>query len=184
MTDLLFREATDFLRGLGTDDIGHTGSKGFLAHLVSVYRDLQRWGCDEDLCLAGMFHSIYGTEKFRRFCLPTDRRDEVAALIGQRAEWLSFLNCFMDRPRWDAIFIEGGDERELHNRETGECYPLSEQDFEAMATLQVCDWLEQVPRSSEWDYRRDGYRAMAVHLGGIALEEYDRVFSAELEVEG
>ena len=34
--------------------------------------------------------------------------------------------------------------------------------------------------SVEWDYRRAGYRAMAVHLRGtIALEEYDRVFSLE-----
>jgi hypothetical protein len=179
MTDSRFREMTDFLQGLGTDDIGHTGSKGFLAHLVSVFRDLERWGGDQDLCRAGMFHSIYGTEKFRRFCLPLDRRDDVRDLIGERAEWLSFLNCFMERTSWDAIFIEGSEARDVRNRETDECYRLSEQDFEALATLQVCDWLEQVPRSAEWDYRRDGYRAMAIHLGGIALEEYDRVFALE-----
>ena len=85
----------------------------------------------------------------------------------------------MERTSWDSIFIDGGAEREVRNRETGECYPLDEQDFSALATLQVCDWLEQVPRSVEWDYRRDAYRAMAVHLGGIALEEYDRVFALE-----
>ena len=82
MTDARFREMTDFLRGLGTDDIGHTGSKGFLAHLVSVFHDLDRWGGDQDLCRAGMFHSIYGTEKFRHFCLPIDRRDlERSAVV-------------------------------------------------------------------------------------------------------
>lgn len=179
MTDSCFRQMTDFLRGLGTDDIGHTGSKGFLAHLVSVFHDLDRWGSDQDLCRAGMFHSIYGTEKFRRFCLPVDRRKEIADLIGERAEWLAFLNCFMERSRWDAIFVEEREVREVWNRETGECYPLGGEDFKALATLQVCDWLEQVPRGLEWDYRREGYRAMAVHLGGIALEEYDRVFAIE-----
>ena len=159
MTDPHFRQMTDFLQSLGTDDIGHTGSKEFLAHLVSVFRDLERWGGDQDLCRAGMFHSIYGTEKFRRFCLPLDWRDDIRDLIGERAESLAFFNCFMERTGWDAIFIEASAVREVRNRETDECYPLNEQDFEALATLQVCDWLEQVPRSAEWDYRRDGYRA-------------------------
>ena len=122
MTDPRFRQMTDFLRGLGTDEIGHTGSKGFLAHLVSVYRDLQRWGGDQDLCRAGLFHSVYGTEKFRQFCLPLDRREEIRDLIGERAEWLAFLNCFMERTSWDSIFIDGGAEREVRNRETGDTH--------------------------------------------------------------
>jgi hypothetical protein len=100
-------------------------------------------------------------------------------VIGERAEWLSFLNCLMDRTPWDAIFVTQSDERTIRNRENGEVYPLSDDDFDAMATLQVCDWLEQVPRSQEWGYRRAAYRAMAEYLGGIAIEEYDRVFAGE-----
>ena len=34
-------------------------------------------GCPEDVCRAGMFHSIYGTEKFQGFTLPLGRRDDV-----------------------------------------------------------------------------------------------------------
>src|SRR5204862_4980019 len=84
--DPKYRTMIDFLRGLGTEDVPHSGDKGFLAHLVAVFRDLEAWNCDRDVCRAGLFHSIYGTELFRRFSLPLERRDEVRALIGERAE--------------------------------------------------------------------------------------------------
>ena len=40
------------------------------------------------------------------------------------------------------------------------------------------DWLEQVPRSQEWDYRRTAYRKMAERLGGPAEENYQRIFES------
>ncbi|GIT54788.1 MAG: hypothetical protein Ct9H300mP16_19480 [Pseudomonadota bacterium] len=42
--------------------------------------------------------------------------------------------------------------------------------------MHLCDWLEQVRRAGGWDYRRGGYRDIARHLGGTALEKYDIVF--------
>jgi hypothetical protein len=41
----------------------------------------------------------------------------------------------------------------------------------------MCDWLEQVERSGNWDYRRDAYRSLAERLSGIALATYDKVFA-------
>ena len=178
MDDPRYQDMIDFLKELGTEEIPHT-DKPFLAHLISVYKDLQRWGCNLDICRAGMFHSIYGTEKFRHFSIPLDQRSRVQELIGERAERLAFWNCFMDREAWDTIFKEQTGERKLVNRETGEVYPMSQDEFDDLTTLHVCDWLEQVPRSQEWDYRREAYRGMANHSGGIAVEEYERVFKLE-----
>ncbi len=178
MDDPRYQEMIDFLVELGTDEIPHS-DKPFLAHLISVFKDLQRWGCDLDICRAGMFHSIYGTEKFRRFSIPVEERPRVQELIGQRAERLAFWNCFMDRDAWDAIFNQQTGERKLVNRKTGQVDQLSQEDFDDLTTLHVCDWLEQVSRSQGWDYRRAAYRNMALHSGGIAIEEYDRVFALE-----
>ncbi len=178
MRDPLYKQMTDFLMDLGTKDVEHTG-KGFLAHLIGVYKDLERWGGDIDVCRAGMFHSIYGTELFQKFCLPLERRKAVSDLIGTRAEWLGFLNCVMDRTQWDRIFLEHSGERAVINRLTGEKYLLSQRDFDDLTTLHVCDWLEQVPRSHDWDYRRAAYQAMAEYLGGIAEEECERVYGLE-----
>jgi hypothetical protein len=178
MRDPRFKEMTDYLMQLGTKDVEHTG-QGFLAHLIGVYKDLERWGCDLDVCRAGMFHSIYGTELFQNFKLPLERRSEVRELIGDRAEWLAFLNCVMDRTSWDGIFTERTGDRAVIDRITGRKYRLNQRDFDDLTTIHVCDWLEQVPRSQDWDYRRTAYQAMAEYLGGIAAEECDRVYGLE-----
>jgi len=166
----------DFLRGLGTEDVQHSGDKGFLAHLVGVYRDLESWGASQDVCRAGLFHSIYGTELFQRFSLPQDRRDDVRTLIGEGAERIAFVNCLMDRSSFDALRESEGPYR-LRNRESGELMEISREDYDDLVTLHLCDWLEQVSRSKRWDYRRDSYRRMAKRLGGIGQESFDRVYA-------
>src|SRR5438270_14024947 len=83
-----YKKMTGFLVGLGIEDIAHT-EKSYLAHLVALYHLLEADGCPEDVCRAGMFHSIYGTEMFQGFKLPLERRSEVRALIGDRAERLA-----------------------------------------------------------------------------------------------
>lgn len=175
-----YKKFTNFLLGLGTNDVAHTG-KGFLAHLIGVYKDLESWGCERDVCRAGLFHSIYGTERFQKFCLPIERRAEVRELIGERAERLAYLNCAMDRAPFDAGAVNGNSTH-YRDRLTGEEQELSQQDYDDLCTIHVCDWLEQVPRSQDWDSRRKGYKAMARRLGGIAWESYERVFARDSTV--
>ena len=68
---------------------------------------------------------------------------------------------------------------EVVNRETGETYQLSRADWDDLIRLHLCDWMEQLQRMNWWDYRREGYAAMARHLGGTALQNYDRVLAME-----
>lgn len=175
--DPAYRTMVDFLRGLDIEAVPHTGHKGFLAHLVAVHRDLEAWGCSRDVCRAGLFHSIYGTELFRRWSLPLDRRDDIRALIGEPAERLAFVNCLMDRATFDALLESDGPYR-VRNRESGEVIELSREEYDDLVRLHLCDWLEQVARSGDWDYRRDSYRRMAARLGGVARTSFDEVFAA------
>ena len=73
-----YKRYTDFLIELGIDKVEHT-QKTFLGHLVNVWRLMEAEGCSEELCRAGMFHSIYGTERFQGFKLSLERRPEIAA---------------------------------------------------------------------------------------------------------
>jgi hypothetical protein len=174
-----YRRMTTFLVDLGTADVVHT-EKSFLAHLVSVYRLMESEGCDVDLCRAGMFHSIYGTQKFQGFKLPLDRRDEIRALIGERAERLGYLNSAMDRPTFDATVERGTAPYCFVDRFTGQEIELSAEEFDDLCRVHLYDWLEQVPRSaSGWGWRRAAYRRMAERLGGAALAAYDRTFAQE-----
>lgn len=170
------RALVEYLRGLDIENVPHSGKKGFLAHLVAVFRDLETWGSERDVCRAGLFHSIYGTEMFRRWSLPLDRRPEVRALIGERAEWIAYVNCMMDRSTFDALLDSEGPYR-IRNRETGETMELSRADYDDLVRVHLCDWLEQVARSGNWDYRLEAFRRMAQRLGGVAQESYDRVYA-------
>lgn len=174
-----FKDMTNFLVDLGTEQIGHT-DKSYLSHLIAVHRDLQGWGCDDDLCRAGMFHSIYGTELFQGLKLDLDRRPEMQRLIGERAERIAFVNCVMDRSTFDRILEQKDGPFRITNRITKEEIVLSKEDYDDLCRVHLCDWLEQVGRAQKWDYRRSAYRRMAQRLGGIALRSYERVFQESL----
>lgn len=173
-----FKELTDFFQRVGATNVSHT-TKTYLAHAIAVHGDLKKWGCDEVMQNAGLFHSIYGTERFQRFKLPLEQRDDVRALVGERAEWLAYLNCAMDREHFNTEALRDSGPTGFRDRFTDEVLGLSDQDFDDLYTIHLCDWLEQVGRSQDWDYRRPVYRALAERLGGIALASYDDVFAQE-----
>jgi hypothetical protein len=174
-----FKRLTDFLVGLGVEQIGHT-QKSYLAHLIGVYRLMEANGCSPELCRAGLFHSIYGTQLFQGFTLPLERRGELANLIGARSERLAYLNCVMDRATLDHGLEQTEGPYAITERSTGKVVDLSIEDFNDLCRVHLYDWLEQVPRSEVgWGYRRQAYRRMAERLGGTALATYDRVFAQE-----
>jgi hypothetical protein len=173
-----FKRMTDFLVGMGVEEVPHT-HKSYLAHLIAVFRALEALGCPHDVCRAGMFHSIYGTERFQGFTLPLERRGAVRALIGERAERLAYLNCAMDRAAFDRALDLAAEPYRLTDRITGEEVEIGRDDFDDLCQVHLADWLEQVPRSREWDYRRAAYRKMAQRLGGPAEENYEWVFDRE-----
>jgi hypothetical protein len=173
-----FKRLTDYLVGLGVEEVPHT-HKSFLAHLIGVYCYVQARGGSEELCAAGLFHSIYGTELFQGFKLPLERRPEVRELIGERAERLAYLNCAMDRASFDRAAEQTRGPYRFRNRLTGAEVELAADDFDDLCRIHLYDWLEQVPRAQKWDYRRPAYRRLAERLGGVALQSYDQVFAQE-----
>src|SRR5439155_16760735 len=107
MPDAIYKRMTAFLIEVGIGEQDHT-NKTYLGHLLAVHRFLEEQGCGVDACRAGLFHSISGTELFQGFKLPLERRAEVRALIGERAERLAYLNCAMDRASLDASLGRAG----------------------------------------------------------------------------
>jgi hypothetical protein len=173
-----YKDLTQYLVALGTDSVDHTERK-FLAHLIGVYQDMKQWGCDEDLCRAGMFHSIYGTQRFQKFSLPLERRDEVRRLIGERAERLAYVNCVMDRETLDRAASTQAASYPIRNRITGEVMELSPDDFDDLCRVHLADWLEQFPHAQQQDYRRAAYWTMARRLGGVALKACEDTYAKE-----
>ena len=179
MPDPLYKPMTAFLLEAGIGDLAHTG-KTYLGHLLALHQMLDERGFTADVCRAGMFHSIYGTEEFQRFQLPLDRRCDVRGLIGARAEQLAYWNCAMDRATFDAALGADGPPYPMRDRLTEDVVPLDTDEFLDLCRVHLYDWLEQVHRSRlGFGYRRAAYRRMAELLGPAAVADYDRVFAAE-----
>jgi len=175
---LVFEELVRYMRQIGAADIEHSEG-GYLGHAVGVYRDLTAWDCPEDVCRAGLFHSIYGTELFQSFKLPLAKREEVKSLIGQRAEWLAYLNCAIVYASFDSIVENGNPPYVMENRFTGELARVSPNDFNDLCTIHLCDRLEQFPRSRDFDFRPGVFCHLAKRLGGVAHREYTRVIEGQ-----
>ncbi|MYA01913.1 MAG: hypothetical protein F4038_02360 [Chloroflexi bacterium] len=175
-------ELIDFLHSLGTAEIDHSGHD-FLTHLKAVHDLLDKHDAGPELAAAGLFHSIYGTEKFQGFSLPLTERARVRSLIGERAEFVAWLNCIMDRATFDAAVsaaLAGERMLAISDRDGNPPIELSVDQLRDLATVHLFDWLEQVERSEfGWGYRRDAYREMATLVGTDAEALYEDAFSRE-----
>ena len=70
---------------LGAGTFDHVN--GSLAlHLQGTEALLRRWGNREALCLAGLYHAVYGTDGIEGSLVGLDRRRAIAAVIGSDAE--------------------------------------------------------------------------------------------------
>lgn len=87
---------TDLLIRYGTDARRHSG-RSLFDHLIGTHQLLEKWGNADPVCLAGLFHSVYGTSHFTAQSVHLDNRREIAAVIGDRAEELAYLFCVTDR---------------------------------------------------------------------------------------
>jgi len=111
----------DFLLSLGTANTPH-GKGSLLNHLKGVHDLLRDWDNGDDVCNAGLFHSIYGTSSFKHKSLHD--RDALTRQIGPYAEDLVYQFSVGDRPlfknvgsktmRWQLQEIEAANLVEQH----------------------------------------------------------------------
>ena len=90
----------EFLSSLDADQTPHSGRTLF-EHLKGVHDLLRDWGNDEDVCLAGLYHSIYGTNTFKHQSLK--ERERLVEKIGDHAEFLVYCFSTKDRPLFESV---------------------------------------------------------------------------------
>lgn len=93
-----YADLVQWLKGQGAHREQHSGSN-LLAHLEKTYAILKGAGQSDEVCLAGLFHSVYGTSSFKTVTVPESKRAEVQGMIGPGAEQIAWLFCKLDRPR-------------------------------------------------------------------------------------
>ena len=83
-----------------TANLNH-GSGDYVSHCFEVYNILKQWRCDEDVCLAGLYHSIYSTEFYNVESLVT--REKLKEVIGINSE--SLVNAYCTLPDRDITIL-------------------------------------------------------------------------------
>lgn len=151
-TEQHVERAMQLLDAVGAVDVEHPS--GTLAeHLRGTYDMLASWSCPEHVCLAGLYHSVYGTEVFQTQTIPLDARGQVKEAIGESAEQLAFLYCTIRRSSLYAN-LDRGAPYSVEDRD-GRRLPLSGvEQFAELLTLDVANRLEQIDRTPSSATRR------------------------------
>jgi len=170
----------EFLRAHGADQLGHTHDT-LLDHLSGTAAMLAEWGAATELCDAGLFHSVYGTESYPHTVLGLELRSEVRELIGAYSERLVFLFGTQEKASlYENLFREGPSW--LVNRMTGDREPIDDGEFRDLCELTVANWLEQRPRVPEHMkmLREQAFRAMRPFLSDPAWAALSGAYGFEV----
>jgi aspartate beta-hydroxylase len=155
------------LRAWSADEIPH-GVSRLDQHLADTYAVLRGWGQPDEVCLAGLAHSVYGTEIFTASILASDRRSELRQLIGERAERLVHLFCTSNRRelRAAAEAVDGASAlRVKSRRNNGE---IIEVDMATLGALAVLHMANLVAHSRPLDRSPMAWLHTAARWGRLA----------------
>lgn len=168
------------LKRLGIpEDMIHMQDRKYYDHLLSVHAGLKVWEMPLRVRLAGLLHSIYGTERFRGFSLPPGNRQPVIDIVGPEAETLAYASCMIRREEFDALAPRGV--RIFESRFGGPIVLSDDASFNGFCAIHLCDWLDQVERTGEWNYRHGIYQWIATRLGGAPLEAFNWTYRGSLK---
>ena len=159
------------LDNYGTATASHTG-RTLRDHLIGTFKLLHVWGNHHDVCVAGLFHSIYGTEVYTLSSAGLGERDTIRRAIGERAEELAYLFCACDR-RHLLANVDKADGFILRDRSTERDVALDRGALAALVEIAFAktlhpDGLElhthQENHAARQLYERHGFRAVKFGL--------------------
>ncbi len=163
------------LRALGTAEIEHIDGP-FLDHLIGTKEMLKSWSASEALQNAGLYHAAYGTVDFGERFSTTEKRREIAEIIGEESEALVYLYCSCDRHHfWPQIGV--AKTLEFKNRFTNETYQITEQELRDFCELTVANELEIATDNPDFIKKNgerflDLFERMQPYLSSSAIQAY------------
>ncbi len=160
------------LERFGISTINHSQSN-LISHLKGTAEILQKWNCENYICMAGLCHSIYGTESFSTSPATLENRDFVQSLIGFEAERLAYLfGAHKKESLWSNLNTNC--DLSIEDRFTNKILNLTNKDFSDLVTLTLANWLEQRPRSApKYQFiRQEEYLRSVAYLPKIAFQDF------------
>jgi hypothetical protein len=175
-----FDRAVEFLRASCCGGISHSRST-LLDHLIGTHDLLARWQAPERVCLAGLCHSIFGTESFNPEVMLASR-ESVASAIGPQAERLTWLfGMTTAKSLWRHVTPENetgtAGTYALEDRLTGAPLACDRSELVSLLTITLANALEQVPRlRAKYDTSRAGLSKLLPYAGPAAAASFASAF--------
>ncbi len=164
-------ESIEYPRASGAAEVRHS-NRTLLDHLIGTREQLLGWGARPSLCNAGLFHSVYGTEHFRSRTIPLSMRKNVQDLIGNEAEHLVWLFCFMRRKTFNDNITRQSEWR-VQTWSDDQWHLLTREQFHDLANLTVTNALEALPHLPWYERQRlrRAYKRYLSQLNGVILAD-------------
>jgi hypothetical protein len=150
-------------------------------HLVETERLLRSWQSRDALCLAGLYHAVYGTDGIRGSLAGLDRRGAIIAIIGAEAEALAYLYGACARATFHPR-IGTPDQLRFADRFTRSEYAIGEPALRDFCELTVANELELALASD--GFRTEDAAELAAFFGrmeGLLSAECERAWRGVLE---
>jgi hypothetical protein len=146
------------LERLRLNRVSHSG-RDLRQHLVGTWQLLNQWHMPQPVCVAGLCHSLYGTNVFRVSVLhrPSDRR-RLASIIGPRAEHLVYLFSLIDRPRALLSVDKRADKVGIKVSGARSVVAVSKRTYISLLAIELANLIEQ---GSQWPFLEKLYRLLA-----------------------
>jgi hypothetical protein len=148
------------LEELGVSDRRHLAGRSRAEHLTATFEILADWDAPEEVTLAGLFHSVYGTEAFDHPSLPPDglSRLKVRNAIGAAAERLAYMFCALERE----MFLANPAGRRLANRFDGTTLAFQAGDLAAICEIYMANEIDLAIAKKGRDPKRVAAKAQPI----------------------
>ncbi|MGZ5819260.1 MAG: DUF6817 domain-containing protein [Burkholderiaceae bacterium] len=136
------------LQTLGAGEFEHFNGS-LAAHLHGTESLLREWGARETVCIAGLYHAVYGTDGFTPSLAGIDMRQRITTLLGDEAEKLAYLYGACNRR---AYYPRIGSESQLQfaDRFTNTEYDISNEQLRDLCELILANEMEIAQGSAEF----------------------------------
>lgn len=113
------------------------------SHLANTASLLESWGSTKEVCLSGLFHSVYGPELFHKHAVPVPH--EIRKIIGIESGFLIFCFSVMRRR---SLFTnpQSNEKYSIIDRFQRKQIFLSRKIYTNLLTIALPNWLEALPR--------------------------------------
>lgn len=133
--------AKTYLANKGATNIRHIRGS-LLDHLTRVEETLKKWDAPEHVQLAGLFHSVFGTDHFKKELLEEADMEQVRLLIGEKAAHLVSLFSGIERFSFSSKRIPGS--YSVFNKDTKTVIPLTKEETSELLHILLANAIDHL----------------------------------------